>query len=68
MLVVVGDLTVGDLIFQGPMVVTGDLTVGRTAFVHSTGDWGLRVGGTLRAPLLVELVHSIVVGVALACD
>lgn len=68
MLIVIGNLTVVDLIFEGPIVVTGDLTVTRTAFLHSTGDWGIRVGGTLRAPLLIESDHGIEAGGGLACD
>ncbi len=68
MLVVIGNLTAVDLVFEGPMVVTGDLTVSRAVFLHSTGDWGLRVGGTLRAPLLIESDHTIEAGGGLACE
>lgn len=61
LLVVIGNVDAGDVIFHGPMIVTGDMRVRRTAYFESCGDFGLYVGGALTASVLVEHEHGITV-------
>lgn len=68
MLVVLGNLVAGDIIFHGPMFVTGDVTVKRAALFESQGDWGLFVGGSFRASVLVEHEHMLTIAGELSCE
>lgn len=59
MLVVLGDLSTHDLVFHGPIFVTGRASVTGTAFLASSGDWVLAVGGDFVGGTLVEYDHAI---------